>query len=116
MEFYGYKKCSTCRKAFNNLQDQGIETEFQDFVKTPPTKEQLREWAKRAEGGIEALVNPRGTRYRELGLKDKSLTEEEWLDLLSQDGKLLRRPLLIGDELFVVGYDQEAYAQIAAKA
>ncbi|QQE80365.1 arsenate reductase family protein [Alicyclobacillus sp. SO9] len=116
MEFYGYKKCSTCRKAFKDLEEKGIETEFQDFVKTPPTKEQLREWAKRVDGGIEALANPRGTRYRELGLKGKSLTEEEWLDLLSQDGKLLRRPLLIGDDFFVVGYDQTAYAHIGKKA
>lgn len=115
MEFYGYKKCSTCRNAHQHLSKAGIDTPFIDFVQAPPSREALQSWiAKRGEG-ILPFVNVKGTRYKELGLGDKNLSEGEWLELLTQDGKLLKRPVLVAGEDVAVGYKPAEYDELLAK-
>lgn len=117
MEFYGYKKCSTCRQAYKVLQDNDIEVEFQDFVQVPPTREQLLDFASKTPGGLLDLVNPRGTRFRELGLKDQTLTDEQWLDLLTREGKLLKRPIVVLDNgTLSIGYNKDTYAQTVSQS
>jgi arsenate reductase len=112
MEFYGYKRCSTCRNAHKYLAEHGVELEFHDFVNHPPTREQLQRWISIRGEGVEPFINTRGTRYRELGLKDKTLSEADWLDMLSQDGKLLKRPIVVTDDEIVIGFDKSAYDRL----
>lgn len=112
MEFYGYKKCSTCRDAHKSLVQHGVAVDFQDFVEQPPSVETLKGWiAKRGEG-VTPFVNAKGTRYRELGLKDKLITDEQWLQMMSEDGKLLKRPVLITGDEVLVGYEKAAYQRV----
>lgn len=115
MEFYGYRKCSTCRQAHQFLLNQGLQVEFQDFVIQPPTSEQLSEWVKNRGEGIAPFINTKGTVYREKRLKDAQLTELEWIKMLSEDGKLLKRPIVLNENEVVIGFDKEAYVQLAAK-
>jgi arsenate reductase (glutaredoxin) len=111
-EFYGYKKCSTCREAHQFLETKGISVPFRDFVATPPEPEVLRQWVAKYGQGVMPFVNTKGTVYRELGLKDKVMTEAEWITMLSADGKLLKRPLLVMDEEIILGFDQAAYERL----
>jgi arsenate reductase len=115
MEFYGYKKCSTCRDAHKYLSAAGCSVPFNDFVEQPPTREVLQSWVQKLGKGVMPFVNTKGTRYRELGLKDQSITDEEWLDLLSKDGKLLKRPVLVTDDEIVVGFDKAAYDRLVQR-
>ncbi len=115
MEFYGYKKCSTCRNAYQYLKTLGVETEFQDFVETPPSVDTLRTWVEKHQQGVQPFINTKGTRYRELGLKDQSLSDEEWLKMLSQDGKLIKRPIVVSGERVIVGFDKPAYDALIAE-
>ncbi|QSO54239.1 Spx/MgsR family RNA polymerase-binding regulatory protein [Alicyclobacillus curvatus] len=115
MEFYGYKKCSTCRNAHKHLQDGGIAVEFQDFVVTPPSAGTIKSWVDSYGQGIMPFVNTKGTRYRELNLANQNLTEAEWLEMLSNDGKLLKRPVLVTDEGVVVGYDKTQYDRLVGR-
>lgn len=113
VEFYGYKKCSTCRDAHRFLAEHDIDIPFRDFVDAPPSVDQLKSWiTKRGEGHL-PFVNAKGTRYRELGLADQQLTEAEWLHLLSTDGKLIKRPILVADDEVVLGFDKTAYERIS---
>lgn len=109
MEFYGYRKCSTCRDAFKYLQAKGIETVFQDFVESPPSQQQLTNWIARKGEGALPFMNIKGTRYKELGLKDKNLSNEELIELMSTDGKLIKRPVLVTDKTVLVGFDKALY-------
>ncbi|RIV28097.1 Spx/MgsR family RNA polymerase-binding regulatory protein [Alicyclobacillaceae bacterium I2511] len=113
MDFFGYQKCSTCRKAHKYLTEHGLDLEFHDFVVNPPDVSTLQVWAQRA-GTVAALINRQGTHFRELGLRNKELADSEWLHLLSQDGKLIKRPILVTDSGVVVGFDVAAYDQILA--
>jgi arsenate reductase (glutaredoxin) len=115
MEFYGYKKCSTCRDAHKALVAKGIDIPFHDFVVSPPSKEQLREWIRKRGEGVMPFVNTKGTQYKALGLKEKQLSDDEWIELLSQDGKLIKRPVLVTDETVIVGFDKAAYENLPAK-
>ncbi|KPV42100.1 arsenate reductase family protein [Alicyclobacillus ferrooxydans] len=112
MEFYGYKKCSTCRNAHNHLKNGGIELDFHDFVVSPPSVDTIKSWVEAYGEGVMPFVNTKGTRYRELGLAQKNLSDEEWLTMLSNDGKLLKRPVLVTDNGVLVGYDKAKYDKL----
>jgi arsenate reductase len=115
LEFYGYKKCSTCRNAHKYLTERGVDVPFQDFVNQPPTREQLQSWVDKLGQGVAPFVNTKGTRFRELGLKDKVLSDDEWMDLLTSDGKLLKRPVLVAGDTVVVGFDKAKYDELTAR-
>lgn len=116
MEFYGYKKCSTCRDAQKYLEALGINVPFHDFVAEPPSREQLKSWIAKHGQGIMPFVNTKGTVYRERGLKDQTLTEEEWIELLTADGKLLKRPIVVTEDAVIIGFDPTAYAALANRS
>lgn len=107
--FLGYPKCSTCRKAKAWLAEQGVSFDERDIVARPLTAEELRMLLRAAGVTAEELVNPKGTRYRELELRGKELTPDQWEDLLTREGKLYRRPILWTDAEVVIGFDPERW-------
>ncbi|TCD46628.1 Spx/MgsR family RNA polymerase-binding regulatory protein [Streptococcus sp. X16XC17] len=112
--FYEYPKCTTCKKAKKELQDLGLEFEAIDIKTNPPKVEILREWMGRSDLNLKQFFNTSGDSYRELGLKDKfdSLTVDEALELLSQDGMLIKRPILLKDQqVLQIGY-RTSYADL----
>ncbi|RYD25291.1 MAG: arsenate reductase family protein [Verrucomicrobiaceae bacterium] len=103
---YAYKNCDTCRKAAKWLKENQIPHETKAIRETPPSVAEL-EAALRANGGdLRKLFNTSGGDYRELGIKDRlpGMTEAEALDLLSQNGNLVKRPFLIGDGVALNGF------------
>lgn len=105
--FYEYPKCSTCRAAKAELKKLGLEFEAIGIKTTPPKAAQLKEWMDATGLELKKYFNTSGNSYRELGLKDKfaDLTVDEALDLLANDGMLIKRPLLIQDgKILQIGY------------
>ena len=113
MKFYGYKKCSTVKKAKKWLEENNINFEEIDLVDTPPTKEEMRAIYEKSGYPLKKFFNTSGIKYRELGLKDvlKTATEEEMLELLASDGKLIKRPVLVGDDKVLVGFKEAEYKE-----
>ena len=106
MLFVNYPKCSTCRKAKNWLDEQGIEYESRHIIDDNPTAEELRKWWEISDLPLKRFFNTSGMKYRELKLKDKlpDMSEDEQLDLLATDGMLVKRPILVGDDFVLVGF------------
>jgi len=77
----------------------------------PPPREVLERIAASLPGGAEELVSKRSRRYRELGLAGRALSSDEWLRLLEEEPRLLRRPILWDGERAVVGFDRKAYEE-----
>ncbi|ABP89635.1 TPA: arsenate reductase family protein [Streptococcus suis] len=105
--FYEYPKCSTCRAAKAELKSLGLEFEAIDIKSTPPSAEELKAWMEATGLELKKYFNTSGNSYRELGLKDKfdSLSLEQALNLLANDGMLIKRPLLIQDgKILQIGY------------
>ena len=110
--FYGYAKCSTCRKAQKFLDERQVDYTLIDITKQPPTKDQLNEMASHyLQGDYRKLFNTSGLQYRALNLKEKlpHLDEGEMVDLLNRDGKLVKRPFLIGKGFGTVGFKQDVW-------
>ncbi len=110
---YHYPNCSTCKKALKWLSSHGVEVELIDIVKKPPTKAELREVLKSAGIPLRKLFNTSGVSYREGGFGERlaTMTEAEAIDALAHDGKLIKRPLLLGKGLALVGFDEAAYGE-----
>ena len=111
MLFIHYPKCSTCQKARAWLDVRGVSYEARDIKEDRPTLEELREWQRRSGLPLKRFFNTSGMLYRDLGLKDKlpGMSEEEQLALLSSDGMLVKRPLLITDKTALPGFREKEW-------
>ena len=108
MIFVCYPKCSTCKKARKWLEENGIAFDERDIKEENPTRKELVKWHKQSGLPLRRFFNTSGMLYRELQLKDKlpNMTEDEMYDLLASDGMLVKRPLLIKDDVVLVGFKQ----------
>ncbi|MFN4149455.1 MAG: Spx/MgsR family RNA polymerase-binding regulatory protein [Candidatus Sericytochromatia bacterium] len=111
LKFFGYNKCSTCIKAKKFLISNNVVFEDLDIISNPPSVEILKEFLNSGEYKLTDLFNKSGEMYRELNMKEKInvLSEEELLDLLSKNGKLVKRPLLTDGKTFAVGFKEEVW-------
>ena len=109
--FIAYPKCTTCIKAKKFLQNKNIDFSERHIVEENPTKEELSKWIKQSNLEIKKFFNTSGKLYKEMGLKDKLkvMTDEEKIDLLATNGMLVKRPILIQDNLVLVGFKEYEY-------
>ena len=115
MLFVNYPKCSTCRKAKKWLDEQNIEYDSRHIVEDNPTADELRKWWEISDLPLKRFFNTSGMKYRELKLKDKlpDMSEDEQLDLLATDGMLVKRPVLVGDDVVLVGFKVKEWVRRA---
>ena len=108
---YSYAKCSTCRKALNFLDSNEVDYESVDIVAHPPKKKELKEVLARSGLPVKKLFNTSGQSYRDggFGQRLQSMSESEALDALAADGKLIKRPLIVGSDYALVGFEEKAY-------
>lgn len=101
-----YPKCSTCQKAKKFLEEQGIEFQERHIVEQCPTAEELKAWRQASGLPLKRFFNTSGLKYKALKLKEKlpEMPEEEQLALLSTDGMLIKRPILVMDAGVLVGF------------
>ncbi|MBR4360420.1 MAG: arsenate reductase family protein [Clostridia bacterium] len=113
MIFLCYAKCTTCQKAKKWLEENQIRFEERPIKEQNPTREELRAWQQKSGLPLRKFFNTSGIMYREMELTKKlpNMTEEEMLDLLASDGMLVKRPLLIGDDRVLVGFQAAAWQQ-----
>lgn len=113
IKFYGYSKCSTVKKAKKWLEDNNIEFEEIDLIKDTPTKEELEEFYKKSGMPIKKFFNTSGVKYRELGLKDvvKTETDDKLLEILASDGMLIKRPMIVGENIVINGFKEKEYEE-----
>ena len=103
MVFIQYPPCTTCQKAKKWLDDHNLSYEDRHIKDQPPTYEELKDWYNRSGLPLKRFFNTSGLLYKSMNLKDKlpAMTEEEQLRLLSTDGMLVKRPIIIdGDTVF----------------
>ena len=103
-----YRKCSTCLKALKWLDANGVAYEERPIIEQNPTFEELKEWYQKSGLPLKKFFNTSGLLYKEMQLKDKlpGMSEEEQLKLLATDGKLVKRPLVVGDDFVLTGFKE----------
>ena len=109
-----YPKCSTCKKAKKYLEENSIKFTDRNIITETPTKEELKEWLNKYDISINKLYNTSGMKYRELNLKEKrqTLSLDEQLSLLSSDGMLIKRPILITEKAMLTGFREQEWKKV----
>ncbi|HIT31868.1 MAG TPA: arsenate reductase family protein [Candidatus Enterenecus stercoripullorum] len=113
LQFICYEKCSTCKKARNWLDEHGVPYEVRPIREQNPTVQELDGWSQESGLPLRRFFNTSGQLYQAMGLKDKldGMTRQEQLELLASDGMLVKRPLLVGDGVVLVGFRPEQWDQ-----
>ncbi|MBO5090160.1 MAG: arsenate reductase family protein [Clostridia bacterium] len=113
LNFICYPKCTTCQKAKKWLDDNNIQYELRDIKPDNPTFDELLKWYKQSQQPLKSFFNTSGLLYKALDLKNKlpQMSEKQMLELLSTDGMLVKRPLLIGDNFVLIGFKQTEWEE-----
>ncbi len=111
--FVCYPRCTTCKKAEKWLEDNGIVVKVRDIKEDNPTEQEIRLWHEKSGLPLKRFFNTSGLKYKELGLKDKlsTMSEDEQYALLSTDGMLVKRPILVGEKSILVGFKEKEWQE-----
>jgi arsenate reductase (glutaredoxin) len=118
VKVYGYDKCGTCRNAVKWLKGHDVNvTDHIPLFETPPTAAELKKLLKDSGLEIKKFYNTSGEVYKEMGLKNKlaSMSEQEMLELLASNGRLIKRPIVTDGQQVTVGFKETEYEQIWGK-
>lgn len=111
MVIYGIKSCGSVKKALKFLKDNSIEFEFVDIRKNPVDCKKIDEWLKDVD--IDRLFNSKGTKYRQLKLKELNLDDKQKREWLCKENLLIKRPVIeLDNGKILVGFDEEIYKEI----
>ena len=108
-----YRKCSTCIKALNWLEENNIEFEDRPIKEENPTYEELKVWYQMSGMPLKKFFNTSGLLYKDMGLKDKlpQMSEDEQLQLLATNGMLVKRPLVVGEDYVLAGFKEKEWEE-----
>ena len=111
---YEYSKCSTCRKALNFLDRHKVAYEKVPIFETPPTRTELKKMLALQGGNLKKLFNTSGEVYRAMKVGEKlpSMPENEALDLLASNGRLVKRPFALADDKGLVGFNEDDWKKL----
>ena len=113
--FYGLPNCSTCQKALRRLEYHKVPVaKLRNIKEDPLSVEEIKKLAKML-GGAENLFSRRSVKYRELGLRDKTLSEAEMLDLMANEYTFLKRPILVAGDTAIAGFFEKEYDEFFRK-
>lgn len=115
--FLCYPKCSTCQKARKWLEEHNIEYTERHIVEENPTFDELKAWHQQSGFPLKKFFNTSGLIYKEMQLKDKlpTMSEEEQLELLSTNGMLVKRPLIIAEDKVLVAFKEAEWESLVEK-
>ena len=113
MLFIEYPKCSTCQKAKKWLNEHSIIYTDRHIVENNPSYDELKQWYERSGLQLKKFFNTSGMLYKEMQLKDKlpAMSEEEQLKLLATNGMLVKRPLIVKDDMVLTGFKEAEWTE-----
>lgn len=112
--FLEYPKCTTCKKAKAWLDQQGVTYEDRHIVEDNPTAAELAAWHERSGLPLRRFFSTSGMVYRERNIKallDAGLSDADAYALLAENGMLVKRPLVVGEDFVLVGFKEAEWEQ-----
>ncbi len=108
-----YPKCTTCQKAKKFLVDNGVSFTARHIKEENPTYDELKLWYEKSGLPLKRFFNTSGLLYKSMDLKNKlpEMSEDEQLKLLSTDGMLVKRPVLITEDKILVGFRENDWLE-----
>lgn len=111
LKVYEYSACSTCKKALKFLDSRKVPYERIDITSTPPSVKEIETMLGHLDSELKKLFNTSGQQYRELKISEKlpSMDKSAAVKLLSSNGRLVKRPFVLGDGWGAVGFKEEEW-------
>lgn len=107
-----YSGCSTCKKALKWLGEHAVEVDVRPIVEAPPSAEELTAWVPKSGRPVRKWLNTSGQSYRAMDkTRVDAAKDEEIMRWLTQDGELVKRPVVVSKGRVLVGFDEKAYAE-----
>lgn len=112
--FLQYPPCTTCKKAKAWLDEHGVDYVARNIKEENPSAEELKAWHRKSGLPLKRFFNTSGLAYKALGLKDRlpDMTEEDQYQLLASDGMLVKRPLVVGDDVVLTGFREAQWQEL----
>jgi arsenate reductase (glutaredoxin) len=109
-KIYHNPRCSKSRATLALLRERGFEIEIIDYIATPPSKATLRELMRKLGGPALAMVRTEEQEFRPHA--QRALTDEEVIDLLAAEPRLLQRPIVERGEAACIGRPPERVLEL----
>lgn len=114
IRFYTYPSCTSCRKTKAWLRENGVSYEERHLFRNPPSVDELKDIVKMTHNGMDDILSTRSKTFKELDVDIDDMKFSELLEILSEEPRLLRRPILFDGEKLIIGYDREALTNLLA--
>lgn len=113
LTFICYPKCTTCQRAQKWLNENNIAYEIRNIKENNPAEEEISLWLCKSGAELKKFFNTSGLLYKSMALKDKlpAMSDVEKIKLLSTDGMLVKRPLLIGEDFVLIGFKEKDWQE-----
>jgi len=112
VKIYHNPRCGKSRQTLQLLKDQGIEPEVIEYLKTPPSAQELDEILQKLDMEPRELMRKKETEYKANGLDDASLDRQALIQAMVNNPILIERPVVIADGKAAVGRPPEAVLSI----
>ncbi len=113
LTFICYPKCTTCQRAQKWLNENNIAYEIRNIKENNPAEEEISLWLGKSGAELKKFFNTSGLLYKSMALKDKlpAMSDGEKIKLLSTDGMLVKRPLLVGEDFVLIGFKEKDWQE-----
>lgn len=109
---YHNPRCSKSRKTLQLLEDEGIEAEIVEYLKTPPDAKTLKDIVKKLGISARDLMRKGESVYKEQGLNDDSLKDEDLISAMVENPILIERPIVLANKKAKIGRPPESVLEI----
>jgi arsenate reductase len=109
---YHNPRCSKSRATLALLEEQGLVPRIVEYLKTPPTAAELKAVLKKLGLKPRDLIRDGGSRYTELGLKDRDVDDDTLIDLMVANPILIERPIVVRGNKAAIGRPPETVLKI----
>ncbi len=105
--YYHNPKCSKSRAGLDLLNQKGIDFTIKEYLKEPLSSTELAQVFNKLNMLPSQVVRTKEDIYKELDLANKTLTDQEWIQVIIDNPKLLERPIFVTDNSAVIGRPTE---------
>jgi Spx/MgsR family transcriptional regulator len=113
LTFFSYPSCTSCRKTKKWLISNSVKFNERHLFKDTPNQKELMEILTLTTEGVDELLATRGETFKNLKLNVDELSLSEVINLVIEEPKLLRRPILNDGKKLIVGFNPDALKKIA---
>src|SRR5690554_6816467 len=103
---YLYKSCTSCRKAKDVLDAEGAEYEVREYFKQMVTRDELDQLLSATGLTVADILSTRSNPYKQGNLAEKNLSDDDILNMMTEEPRLIKRPILVSGSNAVVGFNE----------